>query len=545
MNPSATTAATKTSLDPITLEVIRNKLDGIASEMETTLFKSAFSPIVKEGLDASAALFDADGTMLAQACAVPIHLATLMPALAEVIKTFPPDTMQAGDIYMLNDPYCGGTHLPDVAIIMPIIVRDRLLAFSACMTHHQDLGGMRAGSVPTDATEIFQEGLRIPPVRWCRAGEFDPTLTAILRLNVRIPDTFMGDLHAQVAACKVGTLRLGALAQKYGDNFLTVAFGELLDRSEMMTREALRQIPAGTYRAVDYLDNDGIDLDRRIRIEVAATVGDGEILFDLTGSNEQVRGPLNCVPSGSLAAACFAVRALTDPSIPTNGGCFRPIRLNLPEGSIVNPKSPAPVNSRTATIKRITSCMLATLTEVLPDKVPAESGGELLVLAFGGAYHPPRPSGRPTRALQTPSPMESAAWSPSARPHPRSAQPPERAPRARLTGPARPRHGSRLRLHSRRRRRTGDVSVPELADRPPALRGFADEPDLDLAVSSIGRRIVRNVGQRVTVDAELPVHPLVKGAQVLDIDVGIFPEKAVPTGDVGQRFHSGTETGCK
>jgi N-methylhydantoinase B len=194
----------------------------------------------------------------------------------------------------------------------------------------------------------------------------------------------MGDLHAQVAACKVGTLRLGALAQKYGDNFLTVAFGELLDRSEMMTREALRQIPAGTYRAVDYLDNDGIDLDRRIRIEVAATVGDGEILFDLTGSSEQVRGPLNCVPSGSLAAACFAVRALTDPSIPTNGGCFRPIRLNLPEGSIVNPKSPAPVNSRTATIKRITSCMLATLTEVLPDKVPAESGGELLVLAFGG-----------------------------------------------------------------------------------------------------------------------------------------------------------------
>jgi N-methylhydantoinase B len=152
----------------------------------------------------------------------------------------------------------------------------------------------------------------------------------------------------------------------------------------MMTREALRQIPAGTYRAVDYLDNDGIDLDRRIRIEVAATVGDGEILFDLTGSSEQVRGPLNCVPSGSLAAACFAVRALTDPSIPTNGGCFRPIRLNLPEGSIVNPKSPAPVNSRTATIKRITSCMLATLAEVLPDKVPAESGGELLVLAFGG-----------------------------------------------------------------------------------------------------------------------------------------------------------------
>ena len=371
-------------LDPITLEVIRHRLDGIANEMESTLLKSSFSPIVKEGLDASASLFTTDGTTLAQACSVPIHLGTLIPAVARVLETFPLETMRAGDVYMLNDPYCGGTHLPDIAIVMPVMAGERVIALSATMTHHQDVGGMSAGSVPTNATEIYQEGLRIPPVRWAAAGDFDETLTAILRLNVRIPDTFMGDLNAQVAACTVGARRLSELAGSYGDNYLTTVFEALIDRSETMTRAALRQIPNGTYRCVDYLDNDGIDLEQRVRIEVAATVRDGTVHFDLTGTSPQLRGPFNCVPSGSLAAACYAIRALTDSDIPGNGGCFRPISLHLPEGSLVNPTPPAPVNARTATIKRITGCMIGAFAEVLPDRVPAFPGGELLVMAFGG-----------------------------------------------------------------------------------------------------------------------------------------------------------------
>jgi N-methylhydantoinase B len=262
--------------------------------------------------------------------------------------------------------------------------RGRPIALSAAMTHHQDVGGMSAGSVPTNATEIFQEGLRIPPLKLREAGAYNQTLIALLRQNVRIPDTVMGDLNAQIAACTIGARRFAELADRFGDNQLAAICAELLARSERLTRAALRNIPSGTYRYVDYLDNDGIELGKRIRIEVAATIADGAIEFDFTGTSKQVKGPMNCVPSGSLAAACWAVRALTDPEIPTNGGCFRPISLKLPPGSIVNPQEPAPVNARTSTIKRIAGCMVGALAPAMPDKAPAASAGELLVLAFGG-----------------------------------------------------------------------------------------------------------------------------------------------------------------
>ena len=380
----AGSGAARDRFDPITLEVIRHRLDKIAEEMQATLLKSSCSPIVKEGLDASASLFTLDGTTLAQACAIAIHLGTLIPAVAEIIRTFPVDQMREGDLYILNDPYSGGTHLPDFAVVMPVFANGRPIALAATMTHHQDVGGKTAGSVPTDSTEIYQEGIRIPAVAWARAGVFDETLTAVLRRNVRIPDIFMGDLHAQVAACKIAAVRLQEAAGKFGDNTLLTVFSILLDRAEAMTRAALKRLKPGTYRAVDFLDNDGIDIDQRIRIEVAATIGDGTIHFDLTGSSPQVKGPINCVPSGSLAAACFAVRAVTDPAIPNNGGCFRPITLTLPEGSIVNPREPAPVNARTATIKRITNTMLMALAGVAPERIPAPNSGELLVMAWGG-----------------------------------------------------------------------------------------------------------------------------------------------------------------
>jgi N-methylhydantoinase B len=372
------------SLDPITVEVVRNKLDGIANEMELTLLKSSFSPIVKEGLDASASLFTLEGETLAQAVAIPIHLATLIPCIARILSEFPLESMCEGDIYCMNYPYLGGTHLPDIAVIMPVFVRGRPLAFAATMTHHQDVGGMAPGSVPTNASEVFQEGIRLPPLKLREGDRFNDTLIKIVRRNVRIPETFEGDLMAQVAAATVGERRLSALAEIYGHDQLTAIFAELLERSEAMTREALRAVPGGTYRAVDFLDNDGIELDRRIPIAVAVTIADGTMLVDFAGSSPQVQGPLNVVPSGSLAAACYVVRAITDPTIPTNGGCFRPISLKLPEGSIVNPREPAPVNSRTATIKRITGTILAALAQAVPERVPADSGGELLVLAFGG-----------------------------------------------------------------------------------------------------------------------------------------------------------------
>lgn len=371
-------------VDPITTEVIRNKLEGIANEMELTLLKSSFSPIVKEGLDTSASLFTVKAETLAQACAIPVHLATLIPTIRSMLQRYPLETMKEGDAYILNDPYCGGTHLPDIAIMTPVFYRGRVIAMSATMTHHGDVGGYSPGSLPTNSTEIYQEGLRIPPLKFRDAGAYNDTMVALLRQNSRLPDTLMGDLNAQLAACNVGARRLQELADVYGADLLMAIFDELLDRSEIMTREALRRIPGGTYRYVDAMDNDGIELDKRIRIEVAVTVRDGTIEFDLAGTSPQVKGPMNCVPSGSQAAAYYAVRVLTDPTIPTNGGCFRPVTLKLPEGSLVNPVEPAPVNARTSTIKRIATSMVSALSAILPDRIAAPAAGTLLVVAFGG-----------------------------------------------------------------------------------------------------------------------------------------------------------------
>ena len=370
--------------DPITSEVVRNKLEGIANEMQSTLFRSSFSPIVKEGLDASASLFTIDGETLAQAIALPFHLATLIPIVKKIIEEFQLDQMANKDIYIMNDPYMGGTHLPDIALVMPIFSGGELIAFSAAMTHHQDVGGMSPGSVPTNATEIFQEGIRIPPLKYSDKGEINDTLLKLLKLNVRLPDSFEGDLNAQIAACEIGRRRISDLEVRYGAKVLKSIFLDLLNRSESMTRQAIMALPDGTHSYFDYLDNDGIDLDKSIKIEVSVRITGDSVEINFSGTDQQVRGPFNLMPSGAYAAAYFAVHAMTDPSIPTNGGCFRPIKLVLPPKSIVNPEEPAPVNARTSTMKRVAGCIIGALGQFVPERAPADAAGEMLLLAFGG-----------------------------------------------------------------------------------------------------------------------------------------------------------------
>jgi N-methylhydantoinase B len=377
--------------DPITLEVVRNKVDGIANEMQSTLLRSSFSTVVKEGLDASASLFTLEGETLAQAIAIPIHLATLIPIVKTILERFPPAEMKSGDLYIMNDPYLGGTHLPDIAIIMPIFFEGKPIAISAAMTHHQDVGGMSPGSVPPNAVEIYQEGIRIPPLKLRNEGMFNDTLVEMLKLNVRIPDVFMGDIGAQISACTIGARRVCELASRYQSEKLKFIFSALLDRSEHLTRNALREIPDGTYVYQDYLDNDGVDLDKPVKICVAVTISGDTLHCDFTGTDPQTRGPFNAVQSGSQAAAYYAVRAVTDSSIPTNGGCFRPVTLHLPKGSLVNPREPAPVNSRTATLKRIAGCIVGALRQASPEIVPADGASSLLVLMFGGQVGDDRP----------------------------------------------------------------------------------------------------------------------------------------------------------
>jgi N-methylhydantoinase B len=371
-------------LDPITLEVIRNKLDDIADEMEITLLKSSHSAIVKEALDASAAIFDVKGEQIAQATAAPIHLGMIIPAVKRFVELFPPASMQEGDAYVLNDPFDGGTHLPDLVVTVPVIVDGETIALATAITHHQEIGGRSPGSTPMDATEIFQEGLRIPPLKLYDRGEANQTFLAMLAKNVRIPETVIGDLNGQLAACHTARRRLEDLAQRYGKQSLANYMDELLAQAEILTRNAIAKIPDGRYHFADYLDNDGINLDRRIKIEATVTIHGSDLTVDLTGSDPQVSGPLNCVPASTLAAIYYVIKVVIDPTIPNNAGCYRPIEVILPEGSIVNARPPAAVNARAVVVRRIVDCLIGAFAKALPGRIPAASCGHPLMLSMGG-----------------------------------------------------------------------------------------------------------------------------------------------------------------
>jgi N-methylhydantoinase B len=371
-------------MDPITLEIIRNRLTTIADEMEATLLRAAYSPIVKEGLDASSAIFDIKGQTIAQAAAIPIHLGCLIPAVNRIIELWPPAQMNKGDVYMLNDPYNGGSHLPDIILAMPVFHQDEPFAIVTTMCHHQEMGGMVAGSLPPNATELFQEGLRIPPLQYMSSGRLIEPIQKIIEANVRIPEVVLGDLRAQMSGLYTGEKRLMNLAAEMGLEVIKEAIEILLNRSEELTRESIRKIPDGEYSFVDYLDDDGITPGIQIPIHATVQVKGDQIYVDFTGTSKQLKGPYNCVPSSTLSAVYYVVRAITGPDIPNNSGCFRPISINMPEGTMVNPNLPAPVNSRTAAVKRITDVLFGCLFQAIPEHLPAASCGQLLVMNFSG-----------------------------------------------------------------------------------------------------------------------------------------------------------------
>ena len=373
-----------TGIDPITLEVVHHRLQGIADEMQLTQVNASFSSSVKEAADAAASLFLCDGTVLAQSASIPFHLGTLIPAVAHILARFPIGTMRDGDVYLLNDPYHGGSHMPDIVIVMPVICDEQTIALSATVAHHNDVGGMSPGSLPPGATEIFQEGLRIPPLRYMRNGEIDQTLHELMLLNVRTPQTLEGDVNSQIGACRIGARRMLELSHQHGVAELLALFDALIERAEARTRADLRRIPDGSWQAEDFLDNDGVELDKRVKIAVTVTIRDGTLHVDYTGTSPQTKGPINAVPSAAQSAAYFAVRCITDPTIPSNGGCFRPVKVTLPEASLVNPRSPAAVNARTGTVKRLATTILAALRPALPAQLTAPWAALTLVCRYIG-----------------------------------------------------------------------------------------------------------------------------------------------------------------
>lgn len=370
-------------IDAVTQEVIRHKLDAIADEMETTLLQSAYSSIVKEAQDASAALFDPTGKTIAQSVAIPAHLGMLIPAVETIVETFEGE-MRPGDVYMMNDPYDGGTHLPDITVVKPVFSDGDVVALGATMAHHQEMGGKTPGSIPTDATEIYQEGLRFPPLKLHDEGEPNETLLAVLEKNVRIPETVVGDLNAQISSVSKAERRIQELTERYGNDGFRTATGQILDHAEELTRTHLRDIPDGEYSFVDFIDDDGVNVHEPIRIEATVEIDGSNMHVDFTGTADQVDGPVNCVPAATLSAVYYVVRAITDSDIPNNAGCFEPVTAHLPEGSLVNPLPPAPVNARTVTFKRIADVLLGAIAKAVPERVSAPGSGQLAAFTFAG-----------------------------------------------------------------------------------------------------------------------------------------------------------------
>ncbi len=372
-----------TEVDPIEFEVFKNLFLSIAEEMGVTLCRTGFSPNIKERLDYSCAVYDADGETIAQGDHMPVHLGAMPLSVRAAIDVVP---MEPGDIVILNDPFQGGTHLPDITLVSPVFMhaKDRKPAFYvANRAHHSDVGGMSPGSMPV-AREIYQEGLIIPPIRLVRRGVIVGDVMAMLLANVRTPAEREGDLAAQIAANRVAERRLRDVVEKYGRE-RTIAYGTALqDYTERVVRATIAGIPDGTYDFDDALDDDGFH-DAPIPIRARVTIDGGRATVDFTGSSPQVDGSVNANYAITLSACLYAFRCLVDDDVLYNAGVARPLTIVAPAGTIVNANRPAAVaGGNVETSQRITDVVLGALGRALPDRLPAASQGTMNNVTLGG-----------------------------------------------------------------------------------------------------------------------------------------------------------------
>ena len=370
------------ALDPIRLELIKNALDAIVDEMAIALMRSAYSTNIKTAMDMSSALCDAQGRLIAQGLTLPLHLGSIPDAIAEVVRKFE-GRIEPGDQFLLNDPYQGGTHLPDFYLFKPIFVGDQRVGWSVSIGHQTDVGGKTAGGNGSDATEIFQEGIRIPPIKLFEGGRPVDVVFDLLEKNVRVPHVVLGDVRAQVAACLAGERGYLALIERYGVDDLATASSALLDQAERLARNAITAMPDGVFTFVDHIDEDGLDPDP-IPIAVTITVTGDRMIVDFAGSAPQVRGAINSPFPFTKSAVYACVRHLIGGDPPNNEGYFRPIEVRAPAGTIVNPVMPASVAARGLTGFRMATAVFGALAEIAPERVFAcELGGDTGV-SFGG-----------------------------------------------------------------------------------------------------------------------------------------------------------------
>ncbi|MGE0502281.1 MAG: hydantoinase B/oxoprolinase family protein [Rhizobiaceae bacterium] len=360
--------------DPVQLELIKNALGSVVDEMVLTVVRIAYSSIMKDTMDLSSAFCDARGRMIAQGLSVPLHLGSFPDAMEAVLAAYP-EGLDDGDVVVLNDPYHGGMHLPDVFMFKPVFVDGRRLGYAVVVAHHNDVGGRVAGSSAADSTEIFQEGIRLPPVKLHRQGVLNDALLATILLNVRVPATVAGDLDAQLAACRIAERGVAELAARHGIEELERAFEALLDYSERGARATIAALPDGCWRFVDHLDDDGVNPGKPVRIELALTVDGDRLVADFTGSAPQVAGAINATYSFTKSAVYFAIRSIVSEDLPNNAGFFRPIEVIAPEGTVLNPRAPGACAARGVTGFRAIDAMFGALAQVIPDRVRAAGEG--------------------------------------------------------------------------------------------------------------------------------------------------------------------------
>lgn len=369
-------------IDPITFSVIKNGLDAIVDEVAYTVIRTARSEIVKDVMDYSAAICDRHGRMVAQAKTIALHLGAIPEAMNGMLARYGTD-LEPGDAVIVNDPYEGGMHLPDIFMFVPFFHAESIEGFCVVICHHTDVGGRVPGSNASDSTEIFQEGLRIPLVKLYERGRINETLERLIALNVRVPELVLGDLRAQYAACRVGLRELGKLYDRYGRDMARQYFEELLDYAERLTREQIRQWPKGTFTFVDHIDDDGLSPDP-VPIKVAITVHEDSVSVDYAGSAKQVRAAINSTLSYTNSCTYLSVRCALTGDVPNNAGVFRCIRVSAPEGSVLNPRPPAAVAARALTGYRVFDAMLGALAKIVPDRIPAAGEGGNTVVCLSG-----------------------------------------------------------------------------------------------------------------------------------------------------------------
>ena len=410
-------------VDPVRLEIFKSLFHSVAEEMGAGLRRSAFSPNITERRDYSCAVFDVDRNVLAMGDHLPVHLGSMPASVIAATNAF---DLEPGDAVLLNDPYAGGTHLPDLTLVMPVfpsqltptarrkpshrksvsgsltyLQRHFLpLFYVANRAHHADVGGAQAGSMGL-SREIFQEGLRIPPVKILERGRVNRDVVSMLLANVRTPKEREGDLTAQIAACRIGERRLLAMVAKYGWKELSHYAAELLNYSEAMMRAVVRSLPDGTYRAEDFLDDDGIS-DTPLRIAVRIRIGGAHAVVDFTGSSPECAGSVNAVRAIAESAVFYVFRCLLNGQIPATSGLMRPIEVITPEGTIVNARPPRAVaGGNVETSQRIVDALLKALSRAAPEKIPAASQGTMNNLTFGGADDRPGRGGKPFAYYET------------------------------------------------------------------------------------------------------------------------------------------------